>query len=169
VIVRLLLRLIGGAVIAGVAAALPQVGGGPVAVGYLVFLGALVALELVRAASRGHAGGAGSAFERALRRTPARAGRPDDLSRLEDQVTLATVAALDVHRRLRPALREVAAYRLRVRHGVELDADPQRASALLGAETWELVRPGLAPPANRFAPGLSPARLGRVLDSIEAL
>jgi hypothetical protein len=126
-------------------------------------------LELVAAAARAQPAGAASAFERALRRKPSKAGRPDELTRLEDQVRLATVAALDTHRRLRPALREAAGHRLRVRHGVDLEADPRRARELLGEEAWELVRPVERPPTDRFAPGVSPARLGRVLDAIEAL
>jgi hypothetical protein len=74
-----------------------------------------------------------------------------------------------VHLRLRPALREAAAQRLRVRHGVDLDADPRRARALLGDETWELVRPDVKPPSDRFGPGITPAQLGRTLDVLEAL
>jgi hypothetical protein len=136
--------------------------------GYLAFVGGVVALELVAAVGRAQPPRGASAFERALRRRRPRATRPDELTRLENQVRLATVTALDAHRRLRPLLREAAAHRLRVRHGIDLDGEPARARALLGDEVWELVRPGVRPPADRKARGVSPARLARVLDAIEA-
>ena len=168
-IFRLLLRATVGAVAAALVGAFAPVARGPIVAGYLVFLAGLLALELVARAARAEAGGGGSAFEQALARRSGGPSRPEDLTRLEDQVSLATSASLDVYMRLRPVLRESAAQRLRVRHGVDLDADPRRARALLGEETWELVRPDLEPPTNRFGPGIEPARLGRVLDALEAL
>ena len=48
---------------------------------------------------------------------------------------------------LRPIVREIAAARL-ARHGVSLDRQPERARALLGAQTWELVRPDREAPAG---------------------
>jgi hypothetical protein len=169
VIVRLLIRAFGGGTLAVVVATLAPVPGAAVLAGFLVFLAVLLVLELLRATARMQAGGIGSAFERALARRPPGPRRPDDLSRLEDQVSLATSAAVDVYLRLRPPLREAAAQRLRARHGVDLDRDPVRARALLGEETWELVRPDLEPPSDRFGPGIAPARLDRVLDALEAL
>ena len=73
-----------------------------------------------------------------------------------------------LHLRLRPILREIAADGLR-RRGVELDAQPQAARALLAPETWELVRPDRPRPDDAFARGLAPARLDAVLDDLEAL
>ena len=91
-----------------------------------------------------------------------------DRERLERVVSIATTHAGDLHLRLRPILREIAADGLR-RRGVELDAQPQAAQKLLAPETWELVRPDRPRPDDAFAPGLAPKRLDAVLDDLEAL
>ncbi len=166
---RIVTRIVAGGIVAAVLASLPPVPRTPVIAGYLVFVGVVLLVELLAATTRADAGSRGSAFERALARSPSPPPRPNALTRLEDQVLLATTAALDVYVGLRPLLRDVAAQRLRMRHGVDLDVDPGRARALLGDEAWELVRPGVQPPADRFGPGISPARLTRALDAVEAL
>jgi hypothetical protein len=100
---------------------------------------------------------------------PAPTGAPTgDRERLDRVVTIATTHAGDLHLRLRPILREIAADGLR-RRGVELDTQPQAAQQLLAPETWELVRPDRPRPDDAFAPGLAPKRLDAVLDDLEAL
>jgi hypothetical protein len=91
-----------------------------------------------------------------------------DLARLDRIVSIATTDAGDLHLRLRPILREIAADGLRHR-GVDLDADPEAARALLAPDTWELVRPDRPRPTDAFAPGLRPAQLDAVLDDLEGL
>jgi hypothetical protein len=91
-----------------------------------------------------------------------------DRERLERVVSTATTHAGDLHLRLRPILREIAADGLR-RRGVELDTQPRAAQELLAPDTWELVRPDRPRPDNAFAPGLAPKRLDIVLDDLEAL
>ena len=99
---------------------------------------------------------------------PATGELSGDRERLDRIVSAATSHAGDLHLRLRPMLREIAADGLR-RRGVDLDAQPQAAQALLAPETWELVRPDRPRPADAFARGLAPARLAAVLDDLEAL
>ena len=96
------------------------------------------------------------------------AGGGGDRERLDRVVSAATSHAGDLHLRLRPILREIAADGLR-RHGVELDAQPQAAQRLLAPETWELVRPDRPRPADAFARGVAPKQLDAVLDDLEAL
>ena len=91
-----------------------------------------------------------------------------DRERLDRVVSAATSHAGDLHLRLRPILREIAADGLR-RRGVELDAQPRAAQALLAPDTWELVRPDRPRPDDAFARGLAPRRLNAVLDDLEAL
>jgi hypothetical protein len=91
-----------------------------------------------------------------------------DREHLDRVVSAATSHAGELHLRLRPILREVAANGLR-RRGVDLDAEPQAAQELLAPETWELVRPDRPRPDDAFARGLTPARLNAVLDDLEAL
>ena len=91
-----------------------------------------------------------------------------DREHLDRVVSAATSHAGEVHLRLRPILREIAANGLR-RRGVDLDAEPQAAQELLAPETWELVRADRPRPDDAFARGLAPARLSAVLDDLEAL
>jgi hypothetical protein len=91
-----------------------------------------------------------------------------DREHLDRVVSAATSHAGELHLRLRPILREIAANGLR-RRGVDLDAEPQAARELLAPETWELVRPDRPRPDDAFARGLAPARLNAVLDDLEAL
>jgi hypothetical protein len=106
------------------------------------------------------------------RATPAQASSSGeatgDRERLDRVVSAATSHAGDLHLRLRPILREIAADGLR-RRGVELDAQPQAAEQLLAPDTWELVRPDRPRPNDAFARGLAPKRLDAVLDDLEAL
>jgi hypothetical protein len=107
-----------------------------------------------------------------LRRTlpadPAGGEAGGDRERLDRVVSAATSHAGDLHLRLRPILREIAADGLR-RRGVELDAQPEAAQRLLAPQTWELVRPDRPQPADAFARGLPPKELDAVLDDLEAL
>jgi hypothetical protein len=91
-----------------------------------------------------------------------------DLARIERAVASGTASAGDLHLRLRPILRDIATDGLR-RHGIELDADPARAQALLAPATWEIVRPGRPAPTDAFARGLPADQLDVVIDDLEAL
>jgi hypothetical protein len=94
--------------------------------------------------------------------------RATDLERLDRAVATATRHAGDLHQRLRPILREIASEGVR-RHGVDLDADPVGAQALVAPATWELVRPDRPRPDDAFARGLTRRELDAVLDDLERL
>ena len=94
--------------------------------------------------------------------------RPRELAKLEREVGLSTETAFDAYYRLRPTVRGVAAARLRLR-GVDLDAPTGTAEALLGPETWGLVRGDLARPRDHDAPGLTLDQIAVVVDAVEAL
>ena len=95
--------------------------------------------------------------------------RLPELERTERAVLLAASNAFDVHYRLRPILREIAAQRLATRRGLELDRDIADSRAVVGEETWELVRPDREPPHLRFGPGVGARDLGKVVDSLERI
>ena len=77
--------------------------------------------------------------------------------------------SFDLHHRLRPIVREIAAARL-ARHGVSLDRQPVRARALLGAQAWELVRPDREAPVGRSGRGgCSREELRAIVDALEAI
>ncbi|HEV8686020.1 MAG TPA: hypothetical protein VGQ84_02005 [Gaiellaceae bacterium] len=135
---------------------------------YVLLVGALVLLTLV-GATEFAASPEPSAFERALARGGRHRARPGELERLERQVALSVQNAFDFHIRLRPAVREAAGAALWHRHGVDLDASPERARALVPAELWDVVRPDVEPPEDRHAPGPSLARIDVLVTEIERM
>jgi len=132
---------------------------------YILAVGGLAVLELVVATRSAYPLEGRSALAAALDREREEVRRPPEVERLERELTLASATAFDLHARLRPTLREIAAMRLAVR-GQRLDDDGE---AVLDEELWELVRPDRQPPAQRHSPGLSPAELRRVVERLEAL
>lgn len=135
---------------------------------YLFAIGGVLLLALVRAArvkapvDRSSAYGAAAAK---LRLAPADTG-PLALTHDLDQ---SIASEFHLHRRLCPLLREIASTRLRLRHGVDLAADPERARKLVGARAWELIDEHRSPPQDRLAPGPSLSYLRDVIDELERL
>ena len=100
---------------------------------------------------------------------PPRTQRVGQLESISRALDLAEASSFDLHNLLRPLVREIAAARL-ARHGVSLDRQPERAQALLGAQTWELVRPDREVPAGRSGRGgCSRDDLGAIVASLEAI
>jgi hypothetical protein len=97
-----------------------------------------------------------------------RGGTPGDLEAIAESVAAARASAADVHRRVRPLLREIAAARL-ARRGIGLDRDPLQARAVLGEELWEIVRSDRPAPAARDESGMSVAAIAQLTDRLEAV
>ena len=137
---------------------------------YLLYLGGLALLLLVRATAASMPGPGRSALERAVTAPPHRPGkRPAALDHLERMLLLSTETAFEVHYRLRPVLREIAAHRLSTRLGVELDGEPETARDALGPAAWELVRPDREPPPDRLARGARLADLRAAVEGLEGV
>jgi len=90
------------------------------------------------------------------------------LEELEHAVDFSLGTAFDVHYRLRPHVRRIAADRLGLR-GVSLDRQPRRAAALLGPDAWDLARADRPEPDDRNARGLDLPQLRRVVEALDAL
>jgi hypothetical protein len=90
------------------------------------------------------------------------------LESLERMLESAEASSFDLHNRLRPIVREIATARL-ARRGVSLDRRPERAREILGARTWELVRPDREDPFGRLGRGWSRAELREVVDALEGV
>lgn len=110
-----------------------------------------------------------SAFEAALRPRPRGVQRIPELERMEREVSLGLATAFDLHYRLRPRLRRVAAELLTARRGIDLDASPEAARRALGDDAWEIVRGDREPPRERFAAGLDIASLRLAVTALEEL
>ena len=135
---------------------------------YLLAMGGVLLLALVRTTRVHSSPGGASSFDRALatmRRRPPDSGAP----LLARDLDLSTVTAFHLHVRVRPLLREIAAHRLRARYGVDLDSEPARARELVGAQAWDLVRPFRPPPADRLAAGPSVSYLREVVTELERI
>ena len=135
---------------------------------YLLSIGAVILLALVRT-TRAHAPQQrDSAFDAtlaAMRKVPADSG---ELA-LVRQLELSTYNAFHFHSRVRPLLRDIAAHKLRSRYGLELDVEPVRARELVGAQAWEVVRPDRPPPADRMAAGPTFDEMRIVVDELETI
>ena len=155
--------LAAGVALSGICAALLMVLQGHragVADGWLLGVAALGALAAAAAARRA------ADVTRPLvpgRRSP-RERRPAELERLERELLLMRVSGMHA-RQVRLRLRRVAAARLAARHGIDLDADPAGAAALLGPTAWALIDVGPAS-AARDDP---PMNVGQLRAAIEAL
>ena len=135
---------------------------------YVLFLGA-VAL----AALAGQLSGALPPARRSGQLPGAPPERADAIGQLEmirRVLGAAGWSAGELHHRLAPMVREVAAARLSRRHGVDLDRQPERARALIGGgRVWELVRPGRERPDDWRARGWSRQELEALLDELEGI
>lgn len=132
---------------------------------YILAIGGLALLEIVVVTREAYPVEQHSALAGALERKPVKLARPAEVERLERELTLAAATAFDLHARLRPTLREIAARRLALR-GLRLDDD---GADVLDEELWELVRPDRPPPTDRHAPGIPPEELRGVVERLEAL
>ena len=135
---------------------------------YFLGMGGVLLLALVRTTREGGSPGP-SDFDRALEEMSRR--RPSDSGELTlvNEVEQSSASALHLHVRLRPILREIAAHRLWMRFGVDLDREQERARELVGANACELVRPERLPPSDRLARGPAPADLRVVVEELERL
>jgi hypothetical protein len=93
--------------------------------------------------------------------------RPPTLTQIEQETELAASGPLQLHLRLRPRLRALAAGLLAAKRGVSLDRDRDSAREILGDEAWELVREDRPPPPERARGHVSSATIERVVDSLE--
>jgi hypothetical protein len=136
---------------------------------YLLGIGGVLLLALVRTTTGTAAGIVVSDFDRALadmgRRYPSDSG---ELSLVHD-VQQSVASSFHLHTRLRPLLREIAAHRLSMRFGVDLDREHERARELIGGEAWELVRPERPSPSDRLAPGPPASHLSKVVEELERI
>lgn len=93
--------------------------------------------------------------------------RPPSLARVENEVLLGIASSVDLHFRLVPRLRRIAAGLLASRRNLSLSSAQGEARAVLGDEAWELVRPDRPAPQDRLAAGVPVRDLARVVDALE--
>jgi hypothetical protein len=105
----------------------------------------------------------------AARRSGQRSPQPETLERIEQEAVLGVAGAFELHHRLRPRLRSLAAGLLATRRRLSLERDPGAARTALGETTWDLVRLDRPPPEDRLARGVPASELRAVVESLERL
>jgi len=93
---------------------------------------------------------------------------PPTLARIEHEAALGVAGSFDLHFRLVPRIRAIAAGLLAARRQISLDGDPT-AHEVLGDATFELVRTDREPPEDRLGRGITAHDLGLVVDSLERI
>jgi hypothetical protein len=135
---------------------------------YELVLGAIAVSALVSSfQALGPKGWLRSPFERNPAK-PEEAPPIAELDRFDRLVVLGTGNEFDLHYRLRPLLRQLAADRLDARHGIDLDREPERAQPLLGDELEALVSPDREL-GRRTAAGIDRVELARDVERLEQL
>jgi len=128
---------------------------------YAISLGALLMTAVVSTLGSQLPRGRKSDLTRALDEKPPEPDGVADLRRMEREVTLAVGNAHDLHTKLLPHLRDIAATRL------------ERTGRRPGPETlgrwWELLRPDRPPPDERFARGISEVDLRALVSDLEKI
>ncbi len=133
---------------------------------WAVLLTAIALRELVRSFPRDTRR---PVFEAALRQRRAVTPPPSVSAGMERELELATGFADHAHRRLYPLLRASAAARLSMRHGIELERQPDAARRLLGDEAWDLLRPDRPQPTDSLARGPRREEIAAIAARLEAL
>jgi hypothetical protein len=128
---------------------------------YFLFLGALLMLVVVSAVGAAAPRVRRSDLAAALDERPPPPAPVPQLAKVEREVTLSIGNAYDLHTRLLPQLREIAAARLE-RRG-------QRAGPDTLGRWWELLRPDRPEPTERFAPGIPEAELRELVADLERI
>jgi len=105
-------------------------------------------------------------FEHTRRVAPARPERPPDLEALERTLSWRRYSSRDFDHRVRPLLRRLVRYKLLAARGIDLDAHPDAARALLPPRLTWATEDG---PAGEPDEVVTTARIARLLDDIEAL
>ena len=109
-----------------------------------------------------------SLLEEALEPEPPEVQPIAELHRLDRELTMGSTRAFDLHYRLRPVLREIAAARLE-RRGLNLDSGSPAVREALGESLWEVTDPDREPPHDRLAPGPGLEELDRTIARLERL
>ena len=135
---------------------------------YVLVLGAIALAAMISLLRRMIPPERGSRLADALEPRPPELPRIPELDRLQRELHMSASREYDLHYRLRPVVRDIAAGRLE-RRGLSLDSGSPAVRELLGDDLWMLVRPDRKPPRDRQAPGPGQAALRQTVETLERL
>jgi hypothetical protein len=104
--------------------------------------------------------------ERQQLREAAASNPYSDLYFLEYRLSWGSVERDRYEQRVRPLLRQLALERLRQRHGIDPNRDPERCREIVGEQLWQLMT---GPPAKDGARPPHPREVDQVVTSIERI
>jgi hypothetical protein len=133
---------------------------------YVIALGALALLGLVSWLRRSAPRARESLLEQAVRQHTEEPETLPELAHLERVLVMSAAQEFDLHYRLRPTLREIAAAQLAGR-GMQLDRGGPLVRETLGEELWDVVQPDRVAPENRQVKGVGPDGIERLVRRIE--
>ena len=168
IVVSTIVYAIIGALLAGIAVLIGVDRTDLVLDAYLLYAAGLAALAAARVSRLAFPPPRGT-VPALLAPRPARYVHPESLATTADDVALAQAGGFDVHFRLRPRLRDIAAAGLAMQSGIDLDREPERAREKLSPETWELVRPDRPRPERVGTTGIDTASLAAVVGELERI
>jgi len=107
-------------------------------------------------------------FEAGPRQPAPAASEIPSLRAMQNTLALTTASAIGSERRMKPLLRELAAWKLMTNRGIDLVAAPAAARAALGEPLWALLQDADGPIVHG-APGIPLARVQAGLDQLEQI
>lgn len=162
----LVVAALAGAAALGIALAPPESQASLARIGILVV--GIVAAWRVLGRSSAVTAPSPEQFEVELARPAAPSFEIPGLRAIETDLRMAIANAYGRELRLKPIVRELAAWRLARNHGVDLAGSPEAAQRILGEPLWELVRPAEAFPDFRAA-GVPLADVQAGIDRLERI
>lgn len=136
----------------------------------LLVLGSSGLLAVTQVVAKAARPSPGSPLDPARRPRPPRRAPPASLSALDRRLRLASVHAGDAHHWVRPLVRAIAADRLELRRGLDLDqVDDPRVAEVLGPVAHQLAQQPAKRPDDPFAPGISREDLEVAVRGLEAI
>lgn len=107
-------------------------------------------------------------FEAELRQPVVSPSEIPSLRAIHNTLALATASAFGTERRLKPLLRELAAWRLLSRRGIDMIATPEKARNTIGEALWHSIQ-AADDPIEYGAPGITLAAVQASLDQLERI
>ena len=108
-------------------------------------------------------------LQKRVRGARSRRRPPPTLARIEHEAALGVAGAFDLHFRLVPRLRAIAAVLLASRRQISLASDPAAARAVLGDAAFELLCEDRPPPEDRLGRGIGAHDLDVVVEALERI
>jgi hypothetical protein len=136
----------------------------------LLILGACGLMAVAQLVARAAPDNGGTALDPRRPSRPPNPAPPAGLVTIARRLQLSSIHAGDAHYWVRPMVRAIAADRLELRRGLDLDRPGDLTVAqVLGPVAHQLAQPATRRPDDPFAPGISRSELEAAVTALEAI